>query len=80
MPSIKYELLVGIHELGTVNQPKDLQPYAANGVHSIIHVLWRLQKQGLISMTERKVEGRPHIPTRIQLTEAGLAALKENRP
>lgn len=71
MSTIKQRILIGIaRHGGRVNNPKQLVPHAQTDVHNVVHVLWRLQKQGLITFSQNKQRSLT-VPTKIALTPKG---------
>lgn len=74
--TVKDKVLIGIARHGTVTSPKQLTVDAETDIHNISHILWRLQKDGLI--TFREVKSPPvSIPTKIRLTPAGKRRYEE---
>lgn len=55
---------------GPVSDIRQIQGQGANGIHSLQHVLWAMQKQGLVTFKENYV-GRKRILTNIALTAEG---------
>lgn len=66
----KRRILRAIAKRGTVDNPKDIvtEVGLGAGVHSIVHQLWRLQKQGLVTFRETK---HRRILRNIRLTPRG---------
>lgn len=70
MSTIKHRILMGIAVLGTVKRPEELHPYAEADEHNIVHILWRLQKQGLTTHKTDK-RGKREGLTNVRLTPQG---------
>lgn len=80
MPTIKDRLLIGIADQGRVKRARDLQLPVGSDEHNIIHVLYALNKQGLIAFRLDK-RGSTQEPQRIKLTPRGaeyVAQLRRN--
>jgi DNA-binding PadR family transcriptional regulator len=77
--TIKDRLILAIG-VTTVERPRELQKPTHTDEHSIVHALYRLEKDGL---TEFKVKRNAHAPgrnlTRIRLTSKGIEKYEELR-
>jgi DNA-binding PadR family transcriptional regulator len=75
--TVKDRVILGI-ALTVVERPRQLQQAAQTDEHSIVHTLYRLEKDGL---TEFKVKRNSHSAgknlTHIRLTPKGLKRYKE---
>lgn len=63
----KDRILAEIARRGRVTDPKELVLAAGTDVHHVVHLVWRLQKQGLITFRQEREGGRT-VPRRIRLT------------
>lgn len=77
MTTIKDRLILGIGRRQPVADPHDLKIDAQTGVHDIVHVLWRLQKDGMVIFQERKPGRSSSIPRNIELTPTGQERYRE---
>lgn len=77
--TIKERLILAIG-FDTIERPRQLQKPAGTNEHHVVHVLYRLEKDGL---TEFKVKKNIHSSgknlTRIRLTPQGIERYKELR-
>lgn len=78
MPTVKHRVLVGLAILGTVKRPEELRIYADQDEHNIVHVLWRLQKQSLVTFKTDK-RGKREGLTNVKLTPRGKGYLATHR-
>lgn len=72
--TIKDRILLAIAKQGgRVDDPKSLvvDVAAGAGVHNIVHVLWRLRRDGMVAFREAK-EGKRNVPRDIEITSLGL--------
>lgn len=75
MASVKHRIIAAIGD-GTIERPRELQRASGTDEHSVVHVLYALQKDGLVSFKKKKSVHSPGINlTRIKLTDAGRKAL-----
>lgn len=72
--TIKDRLLTAIAAAGLVADSRDLQPAAGTDQHNLIHVLYSLNRVGLVSFRLRK-RGRSQLVQRIELTDRGREAV-----
>ena len=71
MSSIKTRLIQGIG-LQVIDRPRKLQLQVGDDEHNIVHVLYRLQKQGLVEFRTRRSVHSPGMNlTHIRLTPKG---------
>lgn len=70
MTTVKQKILLGIAKKRQVDNPFDLQIDANTDMHNIVHVLYRLNRQGMISFKEIR-DGTRQMPTKIVLTRVG---------
>lgn len=65
---------------GRVKDPLELVTGVGQGagVHSIVHVLWRLRRDGLVAFRESKV-GRANVPRDIEITSLGVRRISRLR-
>lgn len=71
MTSIKHRLILGIG-LQVIERPRQLQLDAHADEHNVVHVLYNLQKQGLVEFKTRRSIHSPGINlTHIRLTPKG---------
>lgn len=70
MTTIKDRIIVGIPRLPKTNQAKDLERLTGDDVHNLVHVLYGLNRQGLVGFRLIK-KTRQQIPTNIHLTKQG---------
>ena len=73
--TIKDRLLIGIVTMGRVDRPRDLRAYAQTDQHNLTHVLWGLQKQGLITFRETKSSTLTML-TAIKPTAKGISRVR----
>ncbi len=75
--TVKDRVILGIG-LTVIERPRQLQAVAQTDEHSIVHTLYRLEKDGL---TEFKIKRNAHSAgknvTAIRLTSKGVARWKE---
>jgi hypothetical protein len=74
MPSIKDKVLIGISQLPKQNNPKDLQILTGNDMHNIVHIVYALNRQGLVGFRLNK--RRLQVPTNLYLTKQGQKYLE----
>lgn len=74
MTTIKDRILVALARIGTAHTAKDLMPICGTDHHNITHVIWRLQKEGLVTFSESATKSKVgrKVVTRIRLTDAGV--------
>lgn len=75
MTSIKRRILIGIRQLPKRNQPNDLRLLVGDDAHNIVHVLYRLKRDGLVGFREVK-QGDLQLPVNIHLTKRGVEAAR----
>jgi hypothetical protein len=75
--TVKDRVIIGIG-LSVVERPRQLQVQAQTDEHSVVHTLYRLEKDGLASF---KCKRNAHSPgknlTKIMLTPEGVKRYKE---
>lgn len=63
----------------TIERPRELQLAADQNEHHIVHVLYSLNKQGLVKFRQKRSVHSPGVNlTNIKLTPAGKRMLKKN--
>lgn len=73
--TIKERLLLAIAEAGLVDDSIELQPAAGVDQHNLIHVLYSLNRAGLVDFRIRKRARRQQLVQRIRLTGPGREAV-----
>lgn len=68
---IKRRVMLAIQRVEPADTAFDLVTLVGEGPHAITHILWRLQKQGLISFQTGMRKGKHETPFNIRLTEKG---------
>jgi DNA-binding MarR family transcriptional regulator len=77
MASVKDRLILGIG-LEIVHRPRQLQLAANTDEHSVVHVLYSLQKQGLVEFRRKRSADSPGLNlVDIRLTSKGIQKYKE---
>jgi DNA-binding MarR family transcriptional regulator len=77
MASVKDRLILGIG-LQVIDRPRELQRAAGTDEHNVVHILYRLQKQGLVEYRRARNIDSPGINLKgIHLTPKGLARFEE---
>lgn len=77
MPSTKEKLLLATYKLGPrVLRARELQLEIQLDEHSLIHVLYSLNRQGLLAFKLDK-RGTVQEPRNIKLTKRGLEAVQQ---
>jgi tRNA A37 threonylcarbamoyladenosine dehydratase len=75
--SMKNKILLAVGRAGKVEDTRDLVADAADSTHSIIHLLYSLRNQGLVTFRYAKAGTKQQRPRRIQLTLLGETQFKE---
>jgi len=78
MTTIKDRILIAIPKLPPQNQAKDLQRLTGDDVHNLVHVLYSLNRHGLVGFRLTK-QTRQQIPTNIRLTKQGEKYLEKGQ-
>lgn len=77
MSSIKHRLIQSIG-LQVIERPRQLQLQAQEDEHNIVHVLYRLQKQGLVEFRKKRSLHSPGMNlTDIRLTDKGREVYRQ---
>ena len=77
--TVKARIILGIGER-TIGRPRELQQPAGTDEHHVVHVLYTLQKQGLVDFKRKRGVDRPGINlTDIHLTPKGKKHYEEIR-
>ena len=72
---IKRRVLLAIQKVEPAETAADLVTLVGEGPHAITHILWRLQKEGLITFQTGQRKAKREMPFNIRLTEKGRSAL-----
>ena len=75
MTSIKDKIIIATSVLPKQNQARDLELPVGADVHNIVHVLYSLNRHGLVGFRLSK-NGSQQIPTNIFLTKQGENLLR----
>jgi len=75
MTSIKDKIIIATSALPKQNQARDLELPVGADVHNIVHVLYSLNRHGLVGFRLSK-NGSQQIPTNIFLTKQGENLLR----
>lgn len=75
--TVKHDILVTLRDAGPASDAAALvlRTGSSHGAHGLTHVVWRLQKQGLVTFKTTKTAKRRQFPINIEITEAGRAYL-----
>ena len=75
--TVKLRILNGIG-LNVINRPRQLQQTAKTDEHNVVHTLYLLEKQGLVTFRKKRSIHSPGINlTDIRLTRQGIKVWKE---
>jgi hypothetical protein len=75
--TVKTRILNGIG-LNVIERPRQLQQAAGTNEHHIVHELYRLEKQGLVTYdTRRNLHATGRNLTKIRLTRKGIALWRQ---
>lgn len=78
--TIKHRIILGIGALQVVQRPRALQRIADTNEHHIVHVLYSLQKSGLVEYKKRRNADSPGMNLMdIKLTPKGHKLYEELR-
>lgn len=76
--TVKNRIILGLGDLQKIERPRELQHYAGTNEHHIVHELYQMEKQNLVSYKiKRNVHSAGKNLTGIHLTPKGKDIYRE---